>query len=271
MKSFGKTAILTVASLFFLLSQAHAYTISFGGVNAQQTIYNSDIASVVNAGLTANKAGINSSTNTAVAPGWFIETFDSQVENNDGMNTIGGFTTLNASMLTTTGGGYGFAQNNISGAAAPANDATYYFFTPDQGGSVPASVSVDNSDFLAYNPDLYIDYMGLYFGSIDTYNSLEFTLLNGGSFTITGSYILGLFSGTSGNQVDSASNVYVNIDFAPEDFFTGFTLHTTGIALEIDNVVTHVTTLPTPEPSTFILLGAGLFGLVAFGRKKFVG
>jgi hypothetical protein len=195
-------------------------------------------------------------------PGWFIETFDAAPS--------GGFTTINTSDISTTGGGYGITQGSVPGAAAPANDETYYFFTPSQGGIVPASVTVENADFIAFDPSLYIDYMGLYFGSIDTYNSLEFNLLNGDSFTITGTEILQEFNGTSGNQVDSASNVYVNIDFAPEDFFTGFTLHTTGVALEIDNVVTHVTTVPTPEPSTFILLGAGLLGLVALGRKKFV-
>ena len=253
MNGFGRTAILTMVSLLFLVTQSYAYTISFGGVNATQND--------VPAGLTADKPGIDPTTNTAIQPGWFIETFDTE-------NGLGGFTTLRESDVTYTGGGYGFAKGSVSGAfATPANDLTYYFYTPEQGNNAPASVTVDNSDFLAFSPNLYIDYLGLYFGSIDTYNSLKFNLIGGNSFTITGTEILNKLGGTSGNQGASSSNVYVNINFTPAEYFTSFTLETTGVALEIDNVVTHVSAVP--EPSTLILFGAGLLGLVALGRKRF--
>lgn len=260
MNRLGRTALLLMASLLFLTTQAHAYTISFGGVAATQD--------GVSAGLTADRVGIDASTNTAVEPNWFIETFDKE----DG---TGGFTTLDESQLITTGG-YDFNNVSVTGvAAAPANDDTYFAYTPELGGGTPASVIVPNTAFDAYTPGLYIDYMGLYFGSIDTYNSLEFYLLDGDVITLTGTEILSnYYQGIdySGDWEASASNVYVNLDFdlLGGEVFTGFALMTNDVALELDNIVTHVSPVPTPEPSTFILLGAGLLGLVAVGRKRFV-
>ena len=43
----------------------------------------------------------------------------------------------------------------------------------------------------------------------------------------------------SGNQIRN-SNVYVNLWFQPGDQFTSFEFYTTGVAFEIDNVVTHI-------------------------------
>lgn len=266
MNRLGRTAILTMVSLLFVASQAHALNITFGGVDATQYIG----TTLVDAGLTADKSGINAATNTAdTLNGWFIETFDK-----DG---AGGLTTLDPTKLTVVGG-YDFSNTSTTGvAAAPANDDTYYAFTPEQGGGTPASVTIPITAFYAYDdfgPGNYIDYMGLYFGSIDTYNSLIFHVLEGDDIILTGTQILEeYYNGISysGDWTASASNVYVNLDFdlLGGEIFTGFTLATTGVALELDNIVTHVTAVPAPEPSTFILLGAGLLGLVAFGRRKY--
>lgn len=247
-----------IASLLFLATQAYAYTITFGGVDATQN--------GVSAGLTANTPGIDPLTNTATQPDWFIETFDKPVV---GGGFTGGFTTLDESKLEVLAGGYDFRIGTLSSvAAAPANDETYFFFSPEQGGELPASVTVPNTAYYAYQPGLFIDYLGLYFGSIDTYNFLDFELLGGGSFTITGTEILTTLQGTSGDQTLPSSNVYVNINFdLPTEVFTAFRVRTTGVALEIDNIVAHVS--PVPEPSTLILFGAGLLGLVALGRKRF--
>jgi hypothetical protein len=256
MNGLGRTAILTMVSLLFLVTQVHAYTISFGGLDATQN--------GVDAGLTSGRGGIDATTNTAIGTDWFIETFDKT----DG---TGGFTTLDEGQLITTGG-YDFRINTLPGvAAAPANDETYFAFTPEEDGGTPASVYVPNTAFYAFEEGLFIDYMGLYFGSIDTYNSLVFYLLGGGSFTIEGAQILNQFNGVSGNQYSEASNVYVNLDFnlLGGEVFSAFELRTNNVALELDNIVAHVTTVPTPEPSTFILLGAGLLGLGALGRKRF--
>jgi hypothetical protein len=259
MNGLGRTTILTMVSLLFLVTHSYAYSITYGGVDAFQD--------GVKAGLTADKSGIDPMTNTAnLAEGWFIETFDLA----DGS---GGFNTLDPAKLTVEGG-YGFSDKTISGAAAPANDETNFFFTPNVGGTLPSSVKVPNTAFIAFQPGLFIDYLGLYFGSIDTYNSLEFFTLENDDepfFIITGQEILNALNGQSGNQFQPGSNGYVNINFdLPGEVFTAFAVKTTGVALEIDNIVAHVVPVaPVPEPSTFILLGAGLLGFVALGRKRF--
>ncbi len=135
MNGFGRTAILTMVSLLFLVTHAYAYTITYGGVSATQ--------GGVSAGLTADKSGINPLTNEAnLAEGWFIETFDLA----DGS---GGFNTLDPTKLTVEGG-YGFSDKTISGAAAPANDETNFFFTPNVGGTLPSSVKVPNKAFVSF-------------------------------------------------------------------------------------------------------------------------
>ena len=83
MKCFGKTAFLAVASVFFLVVQAQAISITFGGVEATQ--------GGLAAGLTADRSGIDADTNTAVGEGWYIETFDKVDEQG---KVTGGFTTL---------------------------------------------------------------------------------------------------------------------------------------------------------------------------------
>jgi hypothetical protein len=44
-----------------------------------------------------------------------------------------------------------------------------------------------------------------------------------------------------------------------------------GNPIEIPGGGTGTRTNPTPEPATMLLLGGGLAGLAAFGRKKFFG
>lgn len=255
MNSIGRTTILMIASLLFLATQAYAYTITFGGVDATQN--------GVSAGLTANTPGIDPLTNTATQPDWFIETFDYQGG--------GGFNTLNPDLLITSANAYDFRQGTAPYAAAPAGDQTFYFFAPKQGGGLPASVLVPNNAFKAYKPGLFIDYLGFYFGSVDRYNYLDFFFGNDfttPAFTISGSDIIDEFSGIPGDQTSILTNVYVNLTFdLPTDIFTAFRVRTTGVALELDNVVAHVSAVP--EPSTAILFGAGLLGLVALGRKRF--
>ena len=45
---------------------------------------------------------------------------------------------------------------------------------------------------------------------------------------------------------------------------------TAGTTASVYNIDLASNTSPVPEPATLLLLGTGLFGLCAFGRRKFL-
>jgi hypothetical protein len=213
--------------------------------------------------------------------GYFIETFD-------GATAMPGFptgtTTYNhptdnegcmfnsagapGISVSTTGGGFEIRANHAPGVAAvPGGDpsqggvgGTCFGYTPSEGGD-PGSVTVDYTGFLLGNGNAKIDYLGFYWGSVDTYN--DFLFYDGEELltTITGASLLGQLGGSSGDQVDEASNVYVNLFFDLDESFTSFRVNSTGIAGEFDNIVIGLTNRPIPAPETLALLGLGLIGL----------
>lgn len=263
---------IIVVGICFLTSSALALTIDF---SFQTPTDNSGKTSPI---------GVDSNNNPL--PGYFIETFDQPgsidrtiITDTGGQITIdagGGFNTLDPTSLNVTNG-LGITSGSTSGeSAAPAGDETFYAFGPGpNAGATTSSVRIENTDFNAYQPGLFINYLGLYYGSIDNYNTIAF--YNGEDLLTTdsgflmdgileGSEILGETGGTSGNQFAPGSNVYVNLSFDNNELFTAFEFRTTGIAFELDNIVAGVT--PVPEPSTFLLLGGGLIGLGLIGRRR---
>ena len=293
---------------------AQAVSIAFGGANAYQIDIDGFLS--IAAGRTSSVPGyINAATNTVTGADVYLETFDAKAtgtnlfgyptrptDSNLGeiqfVGPNGGFTTSNPN---TTGSGGDLTISNGSGpgmgirrgtagyAAAPGGacatapcDQTYFAYGPGQGGAMPAGVKVDFSGLLGlYGPGYQVDYLGVYYGSIDTYNQIRF--YNGASLVNYGSGLLadGIVTGTeiltamgcsdipscSGNQTDPLySNVYVNISFLPSEQFTAFEFVTTGIAFEIDNVVTHIAQVP--EPGSLALVGLALSGLGAVRRRK---
>jgi len=180
--------------------------------------------------------------------------------------------------LSADGGGFGVRQGGISYAANPADNDTCFAYGPKPQGSLPASVKIDYTPIL--QPGDSINYLGLYYGSIDDYNEIAFfsgdqlleipgnTLLNDG--ILSGSEILGVSGGQSGNQVAEGSNVYVNFFFDPTETFTAFEFRTTQVAFEFDNVVVGLSSRDVPSPAPLALIGLGLagLGLARRGRRK---
>lgn len=286
MKSVSKSlATLALAATALVGLQAQAIVVTFGGVAATD-----------GSGVTSAKAGPGNTT--VIGSGYYGETFDLATANTSlglpttGANPVPGvfiqqgqgcsINSLGAVGVTVTGGGFGVRKGTAGFAATPAGDTTCFGFGPAEGSNTSSGTAkIDYSNLLAglsaanSGATFKISYLGVYYGSIDTYNNIAFyngnTLLTSGSGlladgVLTGSEVLGNQGGTSGNRVDPGSNVYVNMAFAPNELFTGFEFRTTGIAFELDNIWVGVTQIP--EPASLALVGLGLVGVAAARRRK---
>ena len=104
------------------------------------------------------------------------------------------------------------------------------------------------------------NYIGLWWGSVDTYNVLRFYKSGVLVATITGSDAISP-TAANGNQTAPSTNLYVNISDLP--YFDTFTMTSDQYAFEADNI-----TVGVPEPTTLLMLGFGLLGLAGIRRKR---
>jgi hypothetical protein len=159
----------------------------------------------------------------------------------------------------TLTGDYGLQTGSLAGHyAAPAGDTTTYFETPN--ATTDNAAEIDFAPFLG-NRD--VARFSFYWGSIDSYNTLQLLDRSGHSFfTISGASI----PPAAGDWTDPSMNRRVTFTLSGDSRNLGGLLFTsTSPAFEIDTI--SFGAVPEPASWAFMMLGFGGLGAVLRRRR----
>ncbi|HEY7641589.1 MAG TPA: PEP-CTERM sorting domain-containing protein [Steroidobacteraceae bacterium] len=186
---------------------------------------------------------------TVLDPGYLTSQVPSVTTVDFNNGTCGAYTNCFGDGALVTG--------SVSGRyATPYLDNTRYLSIPFNHSSGSATFTTPGS----YN------YFGLYWGSLDDYNSISF--YNGATLvrTFGGTEIWPLLA--NGGQTSWSSNRYVNFFFTDGALFNRIVFTSTNFAFESDNHAFGNIPTRVPEPGTLALFSLGLIGVGVAARRR---
>jgi hypothetical protein len=207
------------------------------------------------------------------------------------LNLGGGLANFNHPKSVTTYGNSSPAQGTFTQSGATFSGDGILMTNPTPGSSLGlyAEPYGDTTQYLTVQPhgpnetvtfgSAYTN-LGLYWGSMDNYNSIEFyngtTLLD----TVTGTQAalsIPALSGAQGLQTDYANNRFItisNIDGIGASF-TSIVLNSTSNSFELDNlswgnnsITGKFSATPLPPAVTLFSAGLALLGFAGMRRRK---
>ena len=169
--------------------------------------------------------------------------------------------TSNGIAVSFTGDGQA-VQGSLSGVyAAPylSNGNGTLFNDPNDGPDATTYLSTGIGSVTLTLPGQEM-YVGLLWGSVDTYNTLS--LYDGSTLvgTVTGSQVTSNANGDQGMN----GTFYVNINST--ESFDKVVATSSSYAFEFDNVAYNASAVP--EPSSFVLMVVGAMGLVTYQQVR---
>ena len=114
-------------------------------------------------------------------------------------------------------GDFSYATGTTGNAAAPAGDTSRYLYV--------SSAILNGTATLTTVP---LSAISVYWGSIDTFNSVDVLLSGGGTFSVNG----GALPPANGDQSAGATNRRVFFTAGPDEFITGLRFKSTGVAFD---------------------------------------